>query len=271
VTPLGSRRLLLRSATRRPAPSLRPDHPGRVNDAPAQVGRTPIVAVPGLGLSAEFTNRTLDRLSRPSTVVLLPGFGLPAGCHAPQSPRELAQLLLVRLADLGYGRAILFGHSASCQIVAQAAAQAPGRVAALVLVGPTTDPQARDWPSLAARWLRTAVWERPGQLPLLLRDYWRTGLGAMSRGIDAARRDRIDHVLTAVEAPVLVVRGPHDRISPRRWADNVAAAAQHGQAETLSAGAHMLPFTHPDALAACIDAFLNATVATRHPRSPTAD
>ncbi len=116
-----------------------------------------------------------------------------------------------------------------------------------------------------ARWLRTAVWERPGQVPLLLRDYGRTGFGAMARGINAARKDRIDHVLTAVEAPVLIVRGPHDRISPRRWANDLAAASQHGQAETLSAGAHMLPFTHPDALAACIDAFLNATAATRRP------
>jgi pimeloyl-ACP methyl ester carboxylesterase len=87
----------------------------------------------------------------------------------------------------------------------------------------------------------------------------------MARGIDAARKDRIDHVLTAIEAPVLVVRGPHDHISPRRWADNLAAASQHGQAETLSAGAHMLPFTHSDALAARIDAFL--TVAAAMPRS----
>jgi pimeloyl-ACP methyl ester carboxylesterase len=265
VTPLRSRRLLPRRAPRRPAASSPPDHPGRVNDTSAQVGRTAIVAVPGLGLSAEFTNRTLDRLPRPSTVVLLPGFGLPASRDAPQSPQELAQLLLTRLDDLGYGRAILLGHSASCQIIVQVAAQAPGRVEALVLVGPTTDPRARDWPSLAARWLCTAVWERPGQLPLLLRDYWRTGLGAMSRGIDAARKDHIDYVLTTVEAPVLVVRGPHDRISPRRWADNLAATAQHGQAQTLSAGAHMLPFTHPDALAASIDAFLRTTAATHCP------
>ena len=138
------------------------------------------------------------------------------------------------------------------QIIVQAAAQGPGRVEALILVGPTTDPRARDWPSLLARWLRTAVWERPGQVPLLLRDYWRTGIAAMARGIDAARKDRIDHVLTAVDAPVLIVRGPHDHISPRRWVDNLAAASQHGQAETLSAGAHMLPFTHSDALAGAI-------------------
>jgi pimeloyl-ACP methyl ester carboxylesterase len=263
VTPLGCRRLLLRRAAHRSAAPSHAGRPGHVDNARTDVGHTPIVAVPGLGLSAEFSHRTLDRLAGPSAVVLLPGFGLPAGGDAPRSPRELAQLLVARLDDLGYGRAILLGHSASCQIVVQAAAQAPGRVEALVLVGPTTDPRARGWPSLVARWLHTAVWERPGQVPLLLRDYWRTGIGAMARGINAARKDRIDHVLNAVEAPVLVVRGPHDRISPRRWADNLAATAPHGQAETLSAGAHMLPFTHPDALASCIDTFLNATAAPR--------
>ena len=234
-----------------------------MDNARTDVSRTPIVAVPGLGLSAEFCNRTLARLSGPSAVVLLPGFGLPAGRDAPRSPAELAKLLLARLDDLGYGRAILSGHSASCQIIVQAAAQAPGRVEALILVGPTTDPLARDWPSLLARWLRTAVWERPGQVPLLLRDYWRTGIGGMVRGIDAAREDRIDHVLTTVEAPVLIVRGPRDHIAPRRWADILAAASPHGRAETLSAGAHMLPFTYPDALAACINAFLTASVSPR--------
>jgi pimeloyl-ACP methyl ester carboxylesterase len=264
VSPLNRRLVLRRAAHRFAAPS-RAGRPGRVNNARTDVGRAPIVAIPGLGLSAKFCNRTLDRLSGPSAVVLLPGFGLPAGRDAPRSPRELAQLLFAHLDDLGYARVILSGHSASCQIIVQAAAQAPGRVEALILVGPTTDPRARDWPSLLARWLRTAVWERPGQVPLLLRDYWRTGIGAMARGIDAARKDRIDHVLTAIEAPVLIVRGPHDHISPRRWADNLAAASQHGQAETLSAGAHMLPFTHPDALAARIDAFL--TVAAAMPRS----
>jgi pimeloyl-ACP methyl ester carboxylesterase len=174
----------------------------------------------------------VDRLSGRSAVVLLPGFGLPAGRDAAHSPAELAQLLLARLGDLGYQRAILLGHSASCQMVVQAAAHAPGQVEALILVGPTTDPRAQSWPTLMARWLRTAVWERPGQLPLLLRDYGRTGICAMTRGLDAARKDRIDHMLTAVEALVLIVRGPHDRIAPRRWANDLVAAARHGQAES---------------------------------------
>lgn len=218
----------------------------------------PLVAVPGLGLSKAVPARMLDLLpDRPSTVVELPAFGLPAGRGTPLDPDHLAHLLLSRLDDAGTGRAVLLGHSASCQIVVQAALQAPHLVAALVLIGPTTDLRAGTWPRLAARWLRTALWERPGQVPRLVRDYQHTGLGAMARGLDAARRHRIDHALAAVESPVLVVRGLHDRIAPDTWTTALAACAPSGQAETLPAGAHMVPLTHPAALAACIRTFVD--------------
>ena len=83
-----------------------------------------------------------------------------------------------------------------------------------------------------SRWVRTAVWERPSHIPLLLRDYRQTGIGAMTRAMNADRHDRIDHTLAATEAPVLIVRGRHDHISPRRWALELAGAARHGQAQT---------------------------------------
>jgi pimeloyl-ACP methyl ester carboxylesterase len=110
-----------------------------------------------------------------------------------------------------------------------------------------------------SRWVRTAVWERPRQIPLLLRDYHDTGIGAMTRGMNAARR--IDLTLAAVEAPVLIMRGRHDHISPNRWTLELAGAAQRGQAQTLPSGAHMVPFTHADALAERIEAFLGHTAA----------
>jgi pimeloyl-ACP methyl ester carboxylesterase len=227
--------------------------PGPPDPAPPGV---PIVAVPGLGLSAEVPRRFLALLRRPSEVVELPGYGVPAGRAAP-GPADLARLLLDRLP---VARAVLIGHSASCQIAVEAAVRSPGRVAALVLIGPTTDPRARNWPRLLGRWLGTAVRERPGQLPQLLRDYHRTGFGSMARGMDAARRHDIRPGLSGVCVPVLVVRGPRDRICPQVWADELAARALHGRAATLSAGAHMVPITRPAELAATIAAFLGRDV-----------
>jgi pimeloyl-ACP methyl ester carboxylesterase len=229
-------------------------------DHPAGTAR--IVAVPGLGLSVAVARRALDRLPDVDpAVVLLPGFGRRAPRRTPLAPAQLARLLLERLPAAG--PTVLVGHSASCQIVAEAAVQAPHRVAALVLVGPTTDPRAATWPALAGRWLRTAAHERPGQIPLLVRAYARTGLLSMARGMDAARHHRLASTVAAVACPVLVVRGQHDAICPADWTAVLAAGTDHGRAETLPAGAHMVPITHPDALAARIVAFLDEMTAAR--------
>jgi pimeloyl-ACP methyl ester carboxylesterase len=222
-----------------------------------------LVAVPGLGLSAAVPRHTLDRLPGVgSDVVELPGFGLPAAPTDSLHPAALADRLLDRLTALCAGPAVLVGHSASCQIVTRAAARAPQRVAGLVLVGPTTDPRATGWPALVGRWLRTAVHERPGQAPQLVRSYTRTGLACMAHGMDAARRDRIDAALAAVRCPVLVVRGRHDRIAPRDWTERLAGLVPWGRAVTLPAGGHMVPITHPALLAAAIQEFLGATAHT---------
>jgi pimeloyl-ACP methyl ester carboxylesterase len=85
--------------------------------------------------------------SRPSRVVELPAFGRPAPGGTALAPGDLAGQLLARIDALAAGPAVLFGHSASCQIVAAAAAQVPERVAGLVLVGPTTGPRASSWPA----------------------------------------------------------------------------------------------------------------------------
>jgi pimeloyl-ACP methyl ester carboxylesterase len=218
-----------------------------------------VVAVPGLGLSVAVARRTLDRLPGvDGAVVLLPGFGHRVPRGTPVAPDRLAPLLLDRLP--AGGPVVLVGHSASCQIVAEAAVQAPGRVAALVLVGPTTDPRAATWPALGGRWLRTAAHERPGQIPLLVRAYARTGLLSMARGMDAARHHRLASTVAAVACPVLVVRGRHDAICPADWAAALAAGTGDGRAETLPAGAHMVPITCADALAGRIAAFLEERV-----------
>lgn len=217
----------------------------------------PVVAVPGLGLGVDVPARALRHLQPAvgSTVVALPGYGVPPEPGAALDPPALAARLRGRLDALRVPRAVLLGHSASCQIVVEAARLDPARVVAVVLVGPTTDPRAARWPALAARWLRTAARERPGQVPVLVRSYLRTGLAVMARAMDAARRHRIEQALPTLSCPVLVVRGRHDRIAPDAWVTALADRARDGHAVTLPAGAHMVPITHPAALAAAIAAF----------------
>ena len=178
--------------------------------------------MPGLGLSVAVARPALNRLSGfPRAVVLLPAFGRPAAGRLELAPGRLGKLLLSDLP--ANGPLVLVGHSASCQTVAETAVLAPDRIAGLVLVGPTTDPRAATWPALGRRWLRTAVHERPSQVPLLVRAYARTGLISMARGMNAARRPDRPHSGRG-DLPVRVVRGRHDAICPADWAAELAEA-----------------------------------------------
>lgn len=218
-----------------------------------------LLCVPGLGLDDQAWRPTIRALGagdrhEEDCVALLPGFGLRPRATDDLRPATLgAQLAAGWLTD-GRGPIVLMGHSASCQIVTHAAASLlPGRVATLVLVGPTTDPRAASWGRIVERWLRTAVWERPSQLPLLGRTYARTGPLWMLHAMDAARREDVRERLRAVDCPVLVARGRHDRICPDDWAQELIAAAPTGsRAVTLERGAHMVPLTHGEMLAAAL-------------------
>src|SRR3954452_1894 len=200
-----------------------------------------MVVVPGLGLGPESWWPTTAALPQRLEVRTLPGYGVPAARHADLRPRALATDLLTELQD--EDAPLLVGHSASCQVVAHAAAVNPDHVRGLLLVGPTTDPRSRSWLRLAARWLATAKHEKPGQAPSLVRQYHRTTLLSMSRAMDQARDDRIDATLARVRCPVLVVRGRHDRICPADWAEALAPTV------TLPRGGHMVPRTHGGLLA----------------------
>jgi pimeloyl-ACP methyl ester carboxylesterase len=157
---------------------------------------------------------------------------------------DLAALLRDRL---GEGPVALLGHSQSCQVVATAATDP--RVVAAVLLGPTTDPRLRSVRGLVGRWLATAAGEPFWQLPLVLRQWWATGLRAMAALWRSSAPDRIDHRLREVTVPVVVVRGTRDRLCPHDWAARVARAAPQGRLVEIAGAAHMTPQTHPAAVA----------------------
>ena len=76
------------------------------------------------------------------------------------------------------------------------------------------------------------------------------------------RRHRSRHsrklAITARRNPYDPRRHPApSRIAPADWTAALATAAPHGLAHTLPAGGHMVPITHPAALAAVIEEFLD--------------
>ena len=174
-------------------------------------------------------------------VVHLPGMGLPG-------PVPPLSTLADRLLDAaGEGPLVLVGHSQSCQVVAVAGRDP--RVAAVVLLGPTTDPRLRSAAGLLGRWLGTAWAEPWGQVPRIIAQWWHTGPRAMVALWRTAARDRIDRHLRDLQVPVVVVRGTRDRLCPHDWATALAAAAPQGRLVELPGAAHMTVQTRPDDVA----------------------
>jgi pimeloyl-ACP methyl ester carboxylesterase len=223
-----------------------------------------LLCVPGLGLDQRAWAPTLAALGREqgasSEVVLLPGYGVRPSRDDAVDPVSLGRRLAAERLVGGrsvVGPVVLAGHSASAQVVAEAARAAPpGVVAGLVLIGPTTDVRGRSWPSIAGRWLRTAAHEPPRQVPTLVGSYSRVGLGSMLRTMDATRRHDIRAPLRELGLPVLALRGRHDRICPPGWTRQLAGATSLSVARSLSVGAHMVPLTHGPEVAGALWEFL---------------
>lgn len=199
---------------------------------------SPVVLVPGLGLTAREWRGVRRLLDGPVAVLPLPSMGLGALRRTDLAVEAQADRVV---ALLPAAPAVLVGHSASCPVVVEVARRVP--VAGLVLVGPVTDPRAGTWPRMVVQWLRTARHERPWEAPALVPQYARTGVESMRRGIDVVRRYRTDLALADVGAPVEVVRGEHDRIAPWDWCRTLSP-----RVTTVPGAGHMVPLTHPRAV-----------------------
>jgi len=204
----------------------------------------------------------------------LPGHGRSAG--APLSSMEaLADWLLAVLDAAGVAQAALVGHSMGSLIGLEAAARAPQRVGALVLVGtavpmavsPALLDTARNNPlhaidlvvaysfsTLAAKpsypgpgtWLRgsaRALMRRvqAGQPDVNLFHHDFTVCNAYARGLEAA---------AAVRCPSTLLLGRRDQMTPPRSAAALGAALR-SRTVLLDAG-HALMAEAPDALQAAL-------------------
>lgn len=210
---------------------------------------TPVVVfVPGLGLNSRSWQAVRDTLTDRSVVVLLPSMGQPAPRGTDLRVERHAERLL---QDLPSGQpVILVGHSASCPVVVDVATRSRD-VAGLVLVGPVTDPAAHTWPRMLSQWVRTAVHETPAEATVLAPQYRRTGPASMYRGMNAVRHFRTDLTLLPLQLPVEIVRGANDRIASQAWSSRLREASA-GRLTTVPGAAHMVPLTHPTAVAAAI-------------------
>jgi pimeloyl-ACP methyl ester carboxylesterase len=214
----------------------------------------PVVLVHGYVISARYMRPVLARIGREVDCWApdLPGHGRSATPAQALDVPGYADALVAWMDAVGLARALLVGHSLGCQVVAHVAVRHPGRVAGLVLVGPTVDARARSAGAQAWRLVRDAFHERFSLWLLELMDIVRVGPRRMVAMARATLEDRIEAVLPAVRAPVRVVYGEHDPLVPPGWAARVAALAQAPPPTVVLEAAHGVNYDAPGELAAIV-------------------
>ena len=232
----------------------------------------PVVCVHGAGVSSREFRPFLEALGphHDAWSVDLPGFGASAGPKRPLGLRALADALTEWLTAVGLDQVVLLGGSFGCQVAVDLAVRHPGRIAALVLVGPTVDPAARGFLRQVLRWARNAPRERPSMAPLNLADYRDAGPRRLVGVFAESLRDRVEDKLPHVPVPTLVVRGAHDRLVPQEWAEEVTRLLPAGRLAVVPESGHMVPYRQPDALAVLVRNFLAQERLTADGRGRTA-
>lgn len=237
--------------------------PVRSLSAGKVTGLPEVVLLPGLGACGylvPWTRRTAAWTR--ATLLDLPGWqaGRPPSC--PPTVEGVAAAV-ARWLEVGDRRdVVLLGHSSGAQAVLHAALLVPGRVAGVVLAGPTFDPAARALPRLLVRALTTVPRESLGTAAAAVPWYLRSGGLPLVRFVRSALADRPEDLVPTLEVPVLVLGGRHDGFAPPAWVRRLAGLA--GAPCHVLPGAHAAPFPY----AAAADALVHGAVRAWSAASP---
>jgi 2-hydroxy-6-oxonona-2,4-dienedioate hydrolase len=224
----------------------------------AGTAQPPFVLVHGLSMSSSYLAPTAQYLAPFYRVYLpdLPGFGRSEKPRAAYDIPELARLLAAYMDRLNLGPAYFLGNSMGCNFIVEFALQYPERVLKTVLVGPTLDNRARNYPETLFNGARNMLREPVRFLAVAVKDYLAHGLRRTVQTLENGMDDPIEAKLPRVHAPSLVVRGEGDTIVSQPWAAKVARLLPNGRLVVIPGGAHVVQFEKPGAVAAEVVAFI---------------
>ena len=213
----------------------------------------PLVVLAGLGLDVSEMGMLTGPLAARFRVIAADnrGAGRSAKPPGPYSVEQIAADVVGLMDRLELARAHVLGFSLGGRIAMALALAEPARVDRLVLVA--TSPR-----SAGARW-RVRAGMMVADLPVL-RGRYRQPRSAMKAQFDATTRFDATARLSQITAPVLIVHGTSDHVTP------VAMARQMhdlipGSRLVLIDGGHLAPLlTQHERLVAEVSAFLTANV-----------
>ncbi|GAB3279448.1 alpha/beta hydrolase [Sinomonas notoginsengisoli] len=213
------------------------------------------VLVHGIGVSPAYFRPLAEELALRDRVhaVELPGFGRSPKPTRALSIEDFASCVWAALDQLGVVSPILVGHSMGAQVVVEMALQRPG-IPLLALLGPTVDETAHSAVRQGLRLAWDTATEPPVVAATILRDYARCGQRWYLTTVPAMMAHRIEERLPLVTAPVLLMRGARDRISPQRWIERLVRAAPAARSCSVPSQAHVLMYRGAAAVAACLRA-----------------
>ena len=224
----------------------------------------PVVLVPGLLCDDRIWSRVVPDLSAPS---------IPVDLTSAGTLETMARLIL----DATPGRFILAGFSMGGMAALLAAAQAPDRIAGLVLVATHAGSEPPERKATRARQMMDAmnngfddIVERSLQPSYFahrpctdlapereLVSRMATDLGvAMFRrhGLALMARPDLHAPIPEMRFPVIVLAGSEDRLVPTDRSRRVAGLAADGRFHLLAGCGHMVPLERPDAVVGHINA-----------------
>ena len=206
-------------------------------------GPRTFVLVHGIGVSSVYYRPLAQELSRHGRVHVLelPGFGKARTPRRPLSMDEFAEEAWKALDALGASDPILIGHSMGCQVVVEMAIQRP-RPQPIALLGPTVNVRERTILRQALRLAQDSIIEPLGVTPIVFGDYVRCGVPWYVESLKEMMRHRIEQRLPLVEAPVLLVCGRRDPISPPAWNETLASLARNGRSVVVPREAHVVMY-----------------------------
>jgi 2-hydroxy-6-oxonona-2,4-dienedioate hydrolase len=207
--------------------------------APVPTDSLPLVILPGFVVSSQYIEPSAEWLTSFFKIYVpdLPGTGRSDRPKVLPDLTGLASFLEIWMEELELDRVALLGASFGSQIAAEFAVQYPDRVARIVMVGPTMDPEARTPFHIIWRWLVNSSREPP--LPKsMLRDYLDVSPRWVFHLARQALQDRMEDKLPRIHTPTLVVQGSLDPLSPPEWAEKVVSLLPDARLQTIPEASH---------------------------------
>ncbi|MCK6209837.1 lysophospholipase [Georgenia sp. EYE_87] len=225
----------------------------RVTEGPARPGGSVFVLLHGLGVSAREFATLAHLLSTTGRVHILdlPGHGgLPRPRGTAPEIADLAAVVAEVLDGADVRSAVVVAHSMGAQVATELLVTRPDLVAGAVLISPVVDTAAHRVLIQAVRLVGSSLHETPRTIAITARAYAACGVRWFSTIVRAMMRYPVEERMARVRAPVVLMRGEHDAVTPVRWLEALAGLLGDGaETRTVPGAAHNVVVDHAGAVA----------------------